>query len=258
MIGGERHGNGHAGRSRLERRCTRLTCTCMRGLLILASVVLLAGCTPELEGQVRALTARAEAADRELAAAKTKLDEATKTISQVEAGKTQVEVDKKACEDQRAELTEENKRLKETAQAYLNEAAELVKGDTDVADFTAISKLKELIEKFPSDPLAAVAAERIEESKQRVVDRAAALEAAQKRVRRLIAACKQNTAAASRARDGSLVFNFLGDIDLNSAMEGNRRASAFEKKAATAKKDATALLQSVPDPDGSLAAAVEV
>jgi hypothetical protein len=87
--------------------------------------------------------------------------------------------------------------------------------------------------------------------------RAADLAAAQAQVKNLIATCRNSSAAAKNARNGSLRFDRFQELDMNSALEGSRQGDAYDKQVSAAKEKATELLKSVPDPDGKLAAALE-
>jgi len=184
-----------------------------------------------------------DALQSELATTKSSLAATSKTLVDAQAALTA--------------LQQENATLKETAQYQYDQAVKLAEPDTDEGDQAAITALQGVVDHFPIDPLVPSVQAKMKELAGRMKKRAADLAAAQAQVKNLIATCRNSSAAAKNARNGSLRFDRFQELDMNSALEGSRQGDAYDKQVSAAKEKATELLKSVPDPDGKLAAALE-
>ena len=154
-------------------------------------------------------------------------------------------------------LKKEVEDLKRTASYEFASATEAMQSSKDDAgDQKAIALFQAVASKYPNDPLAATAQERIEELKAKIQQRAEALVKAQKEVKKQIAICKKESARSRKIEENGMVFNQWGKLNMNVAMRASRRSRPHEKKAKQAKTRAWELLKIVPDPDGSLEEAV--
>ena len=158
-------------------------------------------------------------------------------------------------------LVKENESLKQTAQFFFDAAVKKSQGaDTPEKMQAAITAFEVVTSRFPGDPLAEVAGERIGVLQEGIEANNKRLAGAQKELRKLIAACRSYSKKA-RAMDGG-GMRFVGPnqtMDLNLAMAHSRRQDAVSRKATVAKEKAEKLLKSDPDPDpdGSLAKEVD-
>lgn len=216
-------------------------------VILLIAVAMLVGCTGKLEQALAATTTeRDEARAAGTVMAKSK-DEALSALS--------------AANITIASLQAENAKLKQTPRFYFDQAIEEMKGaqvaNTDEGDRAVILRFQEVARRFPGDPLALESGKMIAEEEARIATRGVALKRAQSEVRRLIQTCRREARAAKQATDGSLVFNYRNDIDMNAALAGERAAEPHRKAMGKAKESAEAMLKTVPDPDGSLATQVE-
>jgi len=148
----------------------------------------------------------------------------------------------------------EIKRLKQTPRYFFTEALSKAKAsDDDYGDEKAIAAFQVVVDRYPEDPLAKVAKTRIGELKERIEGRAKKLKKAQAKVRKLIRICKTATERARKAHSSGIRFNMYNQIDMNSALAASRRGEKHQERAKKAKKKASKLLKTVPDPDGKLA-----
>jgi len=158
------------------------------------------------------------------------------------------------------QLQAENQQLKQTAHFYFDQATnEMNTADstnTDTADRAVIAKFQEVASRFPDDPLAESAAGRIKNLEKRISDRDLAIQKAQAEVLQLVKTCHAASAKVRRINnsDDLLIadrFNRLA-IDTNALLAHTRESRPYEEASSKAKERAQALLQNVPDPDGTL------
>ncbi|MBI5525526.1 MAG: hypothetical protein HY897_04265 [Deltaproteobacteria bacterium] len=159
------------------------------------------------------------------------------------------------------QLRAENRELKLTARYYFDKAVEAMNAaDTaknNQADHAAIARFREVIRRFPGDPLSDAAQQRINALVKRIFERDAAVEKAQSEVVALLRQCRNDAAMAKQIRTRALRFNVFNDLDPNSASAGNREAEPYDKAAKASRDKARELLRTVPDPDGMLAKQVD-
>jgi hypothetical protein len=182
----------------------------------------------------------------ELSQAKASHGEATKALTAAKA----------ALEESTAKLAAAkaaNEKLRQTARYFFDQAVSLSRAtDDDAGNKSAIAAYQALIDKLPDDPLAEVSQERIAALEERMEARAQKLVADQAEVLELIASCRKSVEQADQAHKRSLRFNTTGDLNMASALAGNRRADKLREQAKTAKQKAQKLLESTPDPEGRL------
>jgi len=164
-----------------------------------------------------------------------------------------------AAQSHLKELQVENEQLKRTAQFYFDQAlnwhAEEL--DTDDTDTAAIVSFKEVVARFPLDPLASAASDRIKKFENRISARAVALQRAQGEVLQLIETCR-NASTNLRRINGDSGGLFYGDrfnrmqINWDVYREQQRQAEPYKDTVERSKSKARALLDHVPDPDHSL------
>jgi hypothetical protein len=148
--------------------------------------------------------------------------------------------------------------LKQTAQYTFDQGTRAAVDETDEGDRAAIAKMEEVIDRWPTDPLAEEARKRIEDYQKRTKKRADALLKEQEEVRQQIKRCEAATAGIKASQDKSMVFDEQGELDVTAALAGTRKQEALKKAAAKAKARAKELLQTVADPDGALGKAAEI
>jgi hypothetical protein len=212
--------------------------------LVLALIV--SGCSGEdiaarqtAEAAARQAGAELEKTNTALAATKDELDK-----TEAATRKTNREWGEVEAENQR--LTQKPQNLFDAAVIKMNA------GKDNFADQEAMLAFQAVADRFPLDPLAETAAQRIEEIEERIAARDKKLAEDQSEVRKLIETCRNSSKGGRKARDAALRFNAANNIDMNAAMAGERRAATLEKKAKKAKEQATELINSVPDPGGTL------
>ena len=153
-----------------------------------------------------------------------------------------------------AAVQQENVKLKQTARFFFDQAvSKMAASKTDAGDQDATAAFNVVVDRFPSDSLAADAKTKVAELAARVTGRAKALVQAQADVRKLIQVCTSNAHQGQRISREGLVFNENNNINLNNALGASDRAHPYEKRAQAAKEKAELLLKGVPDPDGKLA-----
>jgi prophage DNA circulation protein len=169
------------------------------------------------------------------------------------------------AQEQLAQLEAENQQLKQTAHFYFDqgtdELSKATSANTNDADRTAITKFQEVVNRFPDDPLAAIATDKIKSVEKRISERHLELEKAQAEVVRLVKTCHESTVAVQRinGRNDVLVANRWDQLAISASalLAHEREAKPYEEAAQKAKERAGALLENVPDPDKTLAQKVD-
>jgi hypothetical protein len=169
------------------------------------------------------------------------------------------------AQEQVTQLQAENQQLKQTAHFYFDEAVKQVNTadtvNTDKADRVAIAKFQEVVSRFPDDPLAEAAAGRIKNIEKRVSDRDLAIAREQAEVLQLVKICHESMAAVRsiNSRDDVLIANRFDQLAISASalLAHERETKPYEEAARKAKEKAQALLQRVPDPDGTLGQKVD-
>lgn len=190
-------------------------------------------------------------------------DEARSTITQMTRDKAMAEKTISEVKAALEQLQAENRRLKQTARFYFDQAIEAMKAadraDNNQADRAAISQFQEVTRRFPEDPLTKAAQQKTAELWKRIAGREADVKRAQGAVLRLVQQCRNEAVAAKHIHDQyPLRFNAFNEIDLNTALAGSREAEPHDKAVRAAKEKAEELLRKeVPDPDGTLAKQIE-
>ncbi|RLB45679.1 MAG: hypothetical protein DRI90_28185 [Deltaproteobacteria bacterium] len=217
----------------------------------LSLALVAAGCSgKDIEARQAAQAAAAQAA------AQLKTIKAAISATQDELSKTET-----AMGHAKRELTAlgaANGKLNEKPQKLFDAAvAKMDAGKDNAADQDALRGFQEVADRFPLDPLAATAVERIDELNERIQERDKKLAEDQSEVRKLVETCRASSQDARKARDAALRINAAKEIDMNAAKAAERRAATLEKKAKKAKDKAAALIESVPDPGGKLGKELE-
>jgi hypothetical protein len=192
---------------------------------------------------------------------RTERDNARQAIARMTQEKLKAD---KALSDAASDLEKlraENIGLKLTARYYFDQAVEAMnaadKANTNQADHAAVARFREVVRRFPGDPLVGAAQQRISVLANRIFERDTAVEKAQTEVVALLRQCRNDAAIARQIRTRALRFNMYNELDPGSAAAGNREAEPYDKAAKAARAKALELLKTVPDPDGALSKQVE-